>query len=317
MRTGMFHAPVGMSIERIREELDFWGFDMEVDLTDFKPTKVHLPVGQSLRILTDHNSEFLLEVTWSCLLRTPLLWETAKKGFRRVAIFWALSSFSSTLDSGILVDHWDRLKILATEQQLQIEYHGILEWSDVPKMVRSHDMVTQGFINASEVGRVLMHEEVAMEIKRGTTLTTFRALRPHQKSFVHGNYIVHLYLENESCSWKLNKIQEEGPPARSLFTISVVCGNTLYPITTFPKTSAFQQIMSSDIVLQQSYAIPEDASNWYVNRDRHYARTNEVKDNDKCVLFIEEFCNASLLCREITTAHQFRDGRFDHFVVQW
>ena len=298
-RTHRFVPPPNVPLATVKEELLFWGFEMEWPtkqpqwpVLPFPPrprgtttTTVPYSLGQALRKSAAGCPLVILCNLWSSIRRSCFIWMAAQCGFRNVCIFWKVRCIG--LDPMMVISHMDFLQNLAALDGCTFECIGKMESSELQNCSRPHDVHTNGLFTSDMVSehvhewtlpascRIDNHDPAEV-----AKLVVQILQENHKTTFDFRGFRVSVEVSQDRVWWYMNpvvdgqEVHDADPSPHALQDLSgfvldlyVRLGNLVLHTFSLPTSEYRSSRLWGDIFLVQSYS-PKQSRSWYLCPER-------------------------------------------------
>lgn len=335
-RTNRLSLPSDVSFQTIKDELQFWGFDVEPPERPAWPVlpryrdcddgagaaegRIRYPLGIALRESASGCHYVLVCLIWSALGRSTSLWEVAQRGYRSISIYW--KTRAPGIDSSIVRSHAKTLARLAEMDGCRIEIVPGVTTQALSVDVRSHDLYTHGHLHSTQAPTTVAEWRFqASYYKEGHELAIkSTASETLSFSFDHRGFRISLRVSGEHIWWYMHplsngeEVVDESVDVRSLenaqgFMLEVlfVIGRTVFSGFMMPSCYYRTSTLRADIFMGQTYPDPPaDDAKWYIASTRgrlpsetcpfEFLETQGSSEATELLVLIEEKQNVSLVC---------------------
>lgn len=343
-RTNRLSLPSDVSHRTIREELHFWGFDVELPerpswpvlppytingaSTATAPNTIRFPLGVALRDASSGCHQVLICVVWSALGNSTCVWEAAQRGYRSICVYW--KTRAPGVDSTIVKNNFRTLQHLAEMDGCTVQMLGPTHTANLSTEVRNHDVYTHGHLHSSgasthvaeytlKVSLLQDGHEVVMTTVSQDTLVF---------SFDHCGFRITFHMLGERIWWYMNplylgeEVVDSDLDVRTIETskgfileVSFVIGTSLLSGFILPNSYYRMNRLRSDMLLIQTFHDVPDKEHWYRASNRRHIR-HETNSFDfiahvdslfqtDMILLVEEKQDVSLVCHPVSNIVPF------------
>lgn len=296
MRTGRFVPPLGVAMDRVASELEFWGFSLDAagrvpqgfDHIRLRSCgggggqKIRCPVGVSLRAMDAAGFAVLVCAAWSAICNQKALWEAAQAGHRQITLFWAVAKTrKGAISSGLLMDHLALLRDVAALDRCKIEVDVPVPGFSVLYTANPRDVITNGWVVMDASPRSIHAWTLSARIvAQQPRSILFLADRTQSTTFTVRGYRITLCASSLKCYWTI-ELEDQAPLHEPtvlsltdvtgfLLQVKVVLGSSIYELFTMPQSHARWDKMEGDVFFSTSYVLPEPLpEQWYWHDQRH------------------------------------------------
>lgn len=334
-RTNRLVYPPNLSLATLKEELRFWGFDVETPprppwpvLPPFRPlpsasqNAIRYPLGLALRESASGCHCVLLCLVWSLLGNSSAVWEAAQRGYRSMCVYW--KTRAPGIDSTLLKNHVPALQQLAAMDNCTVRMLPEITTSMLNTDVRNHDVYTHGHLHSAAPSTHVAAWKMDVSYFRDGHELVIQSTSDHQLSYTfdHGGFRITLHVDGERIWWYMNPVHggdehggDDEIDVRTLedatgFVLEIlfVLGTTVLSGFVFPNCYYRTSHLRADIFTAQTYhTVPDDAENWYEAPVRHtlaydtspFHISLPASETTEMVLLVERKENVALVCHPI------------------
>lgn len=355
-RTNRLSIPSDLSMTKIRDELQFWGFDVDFPerpsswpvLPPYETTcpgsgknTIRYPLGVALRDAASGCHYVLLCLVWSALGKSTAVWEAAQRGYRNICVYW--KTRSPGVDSTILKCNLRTLQHLAEIDGCTITMLPPITTTDLSTEVRNHEVYTHGHLHSSGTSIHVAECKMKVSVFRDGHEVVMSTLseEPVVFTFDHAGFRITLNMLGERVWWYMNPLQlgEENvggdmdvrtmEESRGfILDISFVLGTTLFAGFIFPNSYYRTNHLRADMLMTQTFHDVPDTCDWYRAENRRCLK-HEMSPYDfsvqttEMIMLVEEKQDVTLVCHPInnivpfTSTISFSPSAYDRLLIEW
>lgn len=340
-RTNRLSLPRDLGLKTIQDELQFWGFD--VDLPSRPPWPVlprykeHLsmgtntiryPLGMALRESAGGCHYVLLCLVWSALGNSSSVWDAAQRGYRSICIYW--KTRAPGMDSTILKSNFKTLSHLAELDGCVVSLLPPVTTTALSTEVRNHDVYTHGHLHSSGKVQHVAEWKVEVSYSRDGHEVVMNATSKETLvfSFDHRGFRITFKVLGERIWWYMNPLHlgEENLDSDIdmrlvedsqgfILDVSFVLGTTLFQGFIIPSSYYRANHLRADIFMAQTFQDVPDDDTWYRSECREKLRyetslfdfgsTLPPSETTEMIVLVEQKQDVTLVCHAVNNIVPF------------
>lgn len=283
-RYGKLVIPEGVKYSLLKEELDFWGFELitpivrGIDSYTYIPnvsfnTRLACPWGVSGKELGQHCWMPLACFFWNSLLASPCLIESVAVGYRDVNVYVKHSVQEDRVGISLLLSHKHFLQRLAELSGCRLSFIDGVYGGSLKSEARLQDVLCE---NNSTIGRwsYVHHQDIAVSCRRRRNEVYVTTRTPTVVHLEWRGFDVEIDIDGNSLFWSCCITGQGSTPTedplylqdtRGFFLrISYVIDRTVYEGFCMPSLTSRYQQFKFPVYASQTYSLAStDDGEWY------------------------------------------------------
>lgn len=342
-RTSRMTLPDNVDLTTIRQELSFWGFQLELPerpswpvlpsyfLHEKRAKGTHLsrmtcPLALALRESASGCHIVLLSLIWSAIGRCSSIWEAAQRGHRSICIYW--KTRAPGMDSSLLRSHLQKFRRLAEMDGCEVALDAEVQATHLAAEVRAHDVYTHGHLHASEESTHVMAWRFPVRYHKDGHQLVFQSASEDtiQQSFDMDGFRVTLHVSQDRIWWYMNPLDgNDEQPADGvdvsalgstegfMLDVSFVVHNAFLSGFALPSSYYRTSCLRADMFVSYRFSEADTREEgWYLAHNRRQLKFESrpfdfgvLPQETELVLLVERRTRVSLVCHPVNNIVPF------------
>lgn len=313
-RHGKLRVPENASYNMLKDELDFWGFELvvpvikgpvqfsQLNLRSLPVCSVACPWGVYGKKLGDTCWMPIICFLWRSLLASPRLIDAVAVGYKDINIYIKHGVGEDQTGISLVMSHKYFLQRLAELSGCTVSFLDGVYGHAVLSESRSQDL----FCDNSPVTHTwnyLHHEIIPVKCKRRRNNVHMTACQNHMITIPLRGFVVEIEVDKEGLFWSCNvDVPSEDPIHLSdlsgfILRVSYVLDNSVYDGFLVPSLTSRYHPFEFAVYRSRSYNVT-DGDEWYRNLKTLVPVSGSMAMNDLCQVNLDRISSVVLLIEE-------------------